>query len=125
MMLRGYASGSSDKHTIIGPLSELSENSAKLCGTPPGHLPEKKNRNEERQEQGTDGREEAGDVGAELEDKGAPPSQHQSESAETREPPNGMEPPTPQPRLKRLSHGPSQNEDTENDEGFVMVAKKN
>ncbi|MGH0146682.1 UNVERIFIED_CONTAM: hypothetical protein FKN15_039625 [Acipenser sinensis] len=35
-----------------------------------------------------------------------------------------MKPPTPQPRLKRLSHGPSQNETTENDEGFVMVAKK-
>ncbi|MGH0143586.1 UNVERIFIED_CONTAM: hypothetical protein FKN15_026980 [Acipenser sinensis] len=35
-----------------------------------------------------------------------------------------MKPPTPQPRLKRLSHGPSQNETTENDEGFVMVARK-
>ncbi|MGH0163361.1 UNVERIFIED_CONTAM: hypothetical protein FKN15_044950 [Acipenser sinensis] len=35
-----------------------------------------------------------------------------------------MKPPTPQPRLKRLSHGPSQNETSENDEGFVMVARK-
>ncbi|MGH0138637.1 UNVERIFIED_CONTAM: hypothetical protein FKN15_003054 [Acipenser sinensis] len=75
-------------------------------------------------EQGTDGREEAGDVGGEREDEAAPPSQRQPESAETREPPIGMKPPTPQPRLKRLSHGPSQNETTENDEGFVMVARK-
>ncbi|MGH0152736.1 UNVERIFIED_CONTAM: hypothetical protein FKN15_022836 [Acipenser sinensis] len=85
----------------------------------------RKNRNEERQEQGTDGREEAGDVGGEREDEAAPPSQQQPESAETREPPNGMKPPTPQPRLKRLSHGLSQNEDNENDEAFVTVAKKN
>ncbi|MGH0129403.1 UNVERIFIED_CONTAM: hypothetical protein FKN15_061808 [Acipenser sinensis] len=84
----------------------------------------RKNRNEERQEQGTDSREEAGDVGGEQEDEAAPPSQRQPESAETREPPIGMKPPTPQPRLKRLSHGLSQNEATGNDEAFVMVAKK-
>ncbi|MGH0151384.1 UNVERIFIED_CONTAM: hypothetical protein FKN15_026544 [Acipenser sinensis] len=64
----------------------------------------RKNKNEERQEQGTDGREEAGDVGGEREDEAAPPSQCQPEYAETREPPNGMKPPTLQPRLKRLSH---------------------
>ncbi|MGH0132385.1 UNVERIFIED_CONTAM: hypothetical protein FKN15_048278 [Acipenser sinensis] len=64
----------------------------------------RKNKNEERQEQGTDGREEAGDVGGEREDEAAPPSQRQPESAETREPPIGMKPTTPQPRLKRLSH---------------------
>ncbi|RXM34444.1 hypothetical protein EOD39_0165 [Acipenser ruthenus] len=50
-----------------------------------------------------------------------PPLQQQPESAVTRELLNGMEPPTPQPRLKRLSHGSSQNEATENDESFVQA----
>ncbi|MGH0133730.1 UNVERIFIED_CONTAM: hypothetical protein FKN15_025412 [Acipenser sinensis] len=38
--------------------------------------------------------------------------------------PNGMELSTPQLRLKRLSHGLSQNKVTEYDESFVVVTKK-